>query len=341
MATQTQASDSVPQLVIEFEKDEPYVPVQMVGGDGGTPFSQNWGDSGTTVKRIGIWEGEWKVRGLTLVPTTGDPVEYGSRAGNYTEFSFERDEQITHMSLWTNKAKTRVGRIKFETNKPNHGIDIGVGEGQQNVINVGSGILVGAMGRSGDDIDKLGFVFVKEISEAVMTEMTYPGLYQTTPELTPERGATKTFKNNTSRDQTHNWTVTKEITFKESWSISAGVEFTYALEVEAGIPELVKVGSSYGLKLSVSATYSQEKTESVSESNEYPILVAPHSTVIATVTHSQAHITLPYRAWVIFNLTDGTQWKLRVNGMYKGITYTDDAIKYDEKPNEDSIEESG
>ena len=87
---------------------------------------------------------------------------FGKPSGPYKEYKFTPGELITSMSLWGNGAGTRLGAIKFRTDK---GGDFFAkmtswGLKQEYPIDV-SGACVGVIGRSGDDIDNMGFIFVK------------------------------------------------------------------------------------------------------------------------------------------------------------------------------------
>ena len=98
--------------------------------------------------------------------------------GHTHSFHSKQVQLITSMSLsvWGNGAGTRLGAIKFKTNKSRkffalmNDWDLK----HEYPVDVVLGICVGVMGRAGADIDCLGFVFVKPIRHSVMTDMEYP-----------------------------------------------------------------------------------------------------------------------------------------------------------------------
>lgn len=325
MTAPTQTSDHAPdKLMVQLREGDPYLGVYVIGGQGGSWFNFNGGDSGNILQKIGVWVGPSMIKAVRLWLTNGSIAQYGNPSGPYSEFSFERNERIQSMSLWGNGAGTRLGAIKFRTtqNREFFAKMTEWGLKQEYPIDVGSGLCVGAMGRSGSDIDSMGFIFVKPIRESVMIDMVYPTIGLEDPNVRPEELKSVTYKNDTSEQQKYTLSTERTLMFKEAWSQTTGLEFVYSVKVKAGIPEVVEVEAGYSFKVSVSSTYSQENTETKSEKWEFPVTVPAHQTIEAKVAIGRADISLPYQAKVRVTTTDGNQWVFNVSGVYEGITYT-------------------
>lgn len=325
ITTPTQASDSVPdQLMVQLREGDPYLPVSIIGGQGGSWFNFSGGDSGNILQKIGVWVGPSMIKAVRIWLTNGNIAQYGNPSGPYSEFAFERKEQIQALSLWGNGAGTRLGAIKFQTNQKREFFVKMTEWGlkQEYPIDVGSGICVGVMGRSGSDIDSLGFIFVKPIRESVMTNMVYPTIGLEDPNVRPEELKSITYTNGSSEQQKYTLSTEKTLVFKEAWSFTTGLEFVYSVKVKAGIPAVVEAEAGYSFKVSVSGTYGQENTETKSEKWEFPVTVPARQTIEAIVAIGRADISLPYQANVRVTTTDGSQLEFKVSGVYEGITYT-------------------
>lgn len=138
--------------------DDNIVPNPFVGGNGGAPFSGFPSNMNLPVRKIDVWvdnrDHTWKVlRGIRLywfeieVPS---PV-FGSSEGDINTLEFNRGERITRFALY---GGLRVDRIEIFTDR---GIEWNAGGlgGEQAILDVGSGFLLGFDGAASKDIDKL------------------------------------------------------------------------------------------------------------------------------------------------------------------------------------------
>jgi hypothetical protein len=318
-------SDSVPdRLRVQLREGAPYLLVDIIGGQGGVAFNFSGGDSGNIVQKIGVWAGPWMIKAVRIWLTDGRMEQFGNPSGTYSEFAFARNELIDSMSLWSNDNGTRLGAIKFRTNQKREFFAAMTDRKlpQEHPIDTGSGICVGAMGRSGTDIDCIGFIFVKPIRESVMSEMNYPTIGLVSPDVRPDELKSITYKNKSGEQQTYTLRTESTLVFKESWSRTVGAEFAVSVTVKAGVPKVAETEKGFSFKVSASGTWGQENTTSKSEKWEFPITVPPHQTIEAIVSIGRADISLPYSAKVRIITTDGSKWDFNVSGVYEGITYT-------------------
>ena len=155
-----------------------------IGGGGGSSFDFTGRDNGATLKKIGVAVGGWQIKAVRAELTDGRVQTFG-KANTFSEYTFKLGERITKLSLWGNGAGTRLGAIKFWTSS-GHEFFAKMnkwGLKTEYSIDVGSGVCLGLQGRSGSDIDSMGFLFINAIKSSVLTDMTYPSLAMYTPQV--------------------------------------------------------------------------------------------------------------------------------------------------------------
>ena len=156
----------------------------IIGEQGGSPFTFTGRDNGATLKKIRVAVGGSQIKAVRAELTDGRVQTFGN-AVTFNEFTFEPGESITKLSLWGNDAGTRLGGIKFWTSSGNKFFEYmnDWGLKTEYSIDVGSGVCLGLEGRSGSDIDSMGFLFINAIKSSVLTDMTYPSLAVYTPQV--------------------------------------------------------------------------------------------------------------------------------------------------------------
>lgn len=206
------------------QQSSPFAHINIVGGNGGNAFNF-YAQDGAMLEKIGVWVGGSQIKAAKVWLTDGKVKQFGDPSGPYQEFSFQLGETISQMLLWGNGAGTRLGAIKFSTNKGNQFFAKMTKWGlkQEYPVDTGSGICTGVLGRSGVDIDCMGFVFIKPISQSVMTNVEYPTLGLDGASVQASDIKSIVYNNNINSDQTFEFETSKEITTKESWSVTSAV----------------------------------------------------------------------------------------------------------------------
>ncbi|XP_026993878.2 aerolysin-like protein isoform X5 [Tachysurus fulvidraco] len=306
--------------------------VVEVGGEGGGPFDFNGTENGSMIKMIQVWEGEWQIKAMKVWLTDGRSELFGEPAGNLKEFNFEDGEHFTSLSLWASQNGSRLGAIKFKTShsrefyacltiwtlKPEVSVD------------VASGICMGIKGRSGCDIDRLGFMFINTIKSAQLTNVVYPTIHDVKPKVSVGEIKSMFYQNNTS--ETHEFTIetSKKITQISSWSVKGKTESTFSLEVNAGIPCLVKEESRYDLNIGVEGTYASETSEEKTDLSMFPVKVPPGKKVDVRVTLGQATVDLPFTGIMKITCYNDSVLEIKTSGTYKGVVYSDEKMTVNE-----------
>ncbi|CDQ92317.1 aerolysin-like protein [Oncorhynchus mykiss] len=303
-----------------------------IGGGGGMPFEFHGMKNGATLKKIGVAVEGWQVKAVRAELTDGRVATFGE-AKTFTEFEFDLGERITKLSLWGNGAGTRLGAIKFTTSNKREFFEKMTSWGlkKEYTIDVGSGICLGLQGRSGSDIDCMGFVFINAVNSTVLTDMKYPTLSLFKPQVTPEYVKSISHHNDTSLVQEESITYSKTVTKTSSWSVSNKIESTLNVSVKAGIPDLVEVSSGFSLTVGGEHSSKLEKSESITESDTINVKIPPGKTMDVEITVGKAHINLDYEAIVKVTCMNGSQLVFPSKGIYTGVTYTSARVSTKER----------
>uniref|UniRef100_A0A671S4I8 Jacalin-type lectin domain-containing protein n=1 Tax=Sinocyclocheilus anshuiensis TaxID=1608454 RepID=A0A671S4I8_9TELE len=250
-----------------------------IGGGGGSSFSFTGEDNGASLEKIGVWVGGSQVKAVKVWLSDGRSDTFGKPAGPYQEYAFKPGERFTSLSLWGNGAGTRLGAIKFKTKYP---------------IDVGSGYCLGVEGRSGADIDCMGFMFLNAVQSTVLTNVNYTTINQLTPRVSVEEIKSVTYTNGSSAEQPQKIETSTTVTKKSSWSMSNSFAAKFYMEVKAGIPEVLELSTGFN-----------ERKETLS----YTINVPPKKKVDVDITIGRVTFDLPY-----------TGTTKRCLGVFPGIT---------------------
>ncbi|KAG2458279.1 AEP1 protein, partial [Polypterus senegalus] len=304
------------------------LPVHIIGfKEGGEPFDFTGYKTGALLEKIAVWAGESQIKGMKIWLTNGETKQFGYQYYYRppTEFTFQPGEFFTSLSLWANKDETRLGAILFKTNK-NREFLARMTRWEVNFefrVDVGSGVCLGVIGRSGWEIDALGFMFLNSIKSIVMKNVEYTTLHKVNPSVTVEEIKSMTYKNNLKVEQQYTLDTSTKITKKSSWSVTNSLESSFNVSVQAGIPEVVEINRRFRFKLGNISTYELENTEEKTEPLSYVIKVPPGKTMNINITIGKVDMYLPYKATVIVTGTDGSTYHYIKTGTYNGITYTD------------------
>lgn len=299
--------------------------LKLIGGNEGDWFSLTGKKNGASLKRIWVWVGPSQVKAVRVWLSDGQNKTYGSPAGDHTEYMFQPGERITSLSLWGNGNGTRLGGIKFKTNQHKEFFVKMTSWGLKTEypINVGSGFCLGVEGRSGCDINCMGFVFLNNIQSVVLTDVSYPTIKELIPQVAMEEIYSVRFKNETSLSQQQTIQTSKKIIKRTSWSMSDNITATFSVEVKAGIPSFGETSTGFSTTVGKENTYSRENTTERTDTLPTKIEVPPRKKMDVKITTGRCSFDLPYTGTVRMTCTNDSVFSFKTKGQYKGVTYTD------------------
>ncbi|TRY57789.1 hypothetical protein DNTS_012049 [Danionella cerebrum] len=304
--------------------------LQRIGGShGGSSFSFTGERNGACLEKIWVWVGEWQVKAVRAWLSDGRDQTFGNPAGGHQEYIFSTGECFTSLSLWGNGAGTRLGAIKFKTNR---GGDFFAkmtswGLKTEYPIDVGSGYCLGIAGSSGSDIDNMGFMFLNAVQSTDLINVSYPTINQLIPEVATEELKSVSYENSSSSKQQQTVETSKKVTKKSSWSMSTSFTATFTMSVKAGVPEVAEVSTGLSVSVGAESTHSLEESEERTESLKTTIDVPPRKRVHVHVTIGRAVFDLPYTGTVKITCKNGSVLQYETKGQYKGVSYTDIKVK--------------
>ncbi len=255
----------------------------------------------------------------------GRSETFGNPSGPYQEYSFKTGECFTSLSLWGNGAGTRLGAIEFKTNQGGQFFAKMTSWGLKTEypMDVGSGFCLGVEGRSGSDIDCMGFMFLNAVQSTVLTNVNYPTINQLIPQVTVEEIKSITYENDSSVEQPQTIITSKKVTKTSSWSMSNRFTATFTMEVKAGIPKVLEVSTGFSFSVGTERTYSLEETDERTETLSNTIKVPPKKKVDVNITIGRAMFDLPYTGTVKITCKNSSVFQYETKGQYKGVTYTE------------------
>ena len=304
----------------------------IVGGTGGGFRTINFNGEriGEVVRSLKVWVDNryGAIRCVQVEITNGRSYTYGAKSGYESEkFYFQPGELLKSLEIWGNgkcgKA-ARVAGLRFKTNK---GRKFEVhSSGQRNGPYrppIGSGILIGFQLRSGNALDALGFLILRRVEKAILSNIRYPSLHTLAVKTKPIRIDTVTYNNKRSSIASHYiLSGSKAITETESWSITKSLETEVSAEFEvSGSGLFIETSAKFGVrvKTGISGTRSRETTTTTTRSYDFQIDVPPRKTVEATATIYEGVINTPYTGTMKYILETGRTFQYNVRGTYKGV----------------------
>ena len=155
-----------------------YSDTTAIGGSRGCSFDINmWGDEAPKkrVHSLKVWhKKDWfktgRIVSILVGLTDGKKHRHGAKYQDAEEtdtFTFSEGEKIVSLKIWpSDYSSGRCGDFELVTNKGRTFTVSADGRtGDPYEVKLGSGILVGVFGNSGDEIDCLGFGFLSKSPE--------------------------------------------------------------------------------------------------------------------------------------------------------------------------------
>ncbi len=298
-----------------------------IGGQGGGGFWHHEISHNSVVKKIEAWAGGWQLRGVKLHFSNGTVSTIGKAEGRYQgaiELRYDDGESVTYLSIYGNGAGTRCGAFHIKTNK---GQDYfpqmyDWGLKTEYKMEVGSGIVLGAFGKAGLDVDSMGFLMLRKVVGVDMTNVVYD--MRGTNLLPPRKisALDVTLANPSDSDSDKGYQkVTKEKQTSGHWSVTAGVTFGQEYKVSAGVPEIADVEVSTKWEVSVSGTYGKSWSTIAGSEVQIPLIAPKRSKTRITVDYYEGTLNkLPYKAQMKYYLDNGSKFYTNVRGMYDGVS---------------------
>ncbi|EMD32057.1 hypothetical protein CERSUDRAFT_126974 [Gelatoporia subvermispora B] len=312
----------------------PFTGEFVVGGFGGLPFQAcKWvmNQSGLVVKGLDVWYNSSELRGIQVTFSDDSRSNvFGTPSNTHASVTFVPGERITSLTLWGNGHGTRTGRIRLTTSA-GQTLDVGKNTSglKANNAAIGSGILVGMVGRSGNDIDMLGPVFLNgEVTNISISNVVY------NPPLTGSSGISEMtldqvhYSNPPNATQDLPWVFQGSLQRTTTTSFTQATSITYGLSVSTEVSaELFGIGGKVGSTYTWQSTSLKQTTTSTSFAKtltwEISGVLGPGQGITTTSFCQQGVGNTKYIATVTLELSDGTVSSYQESGVFSGVVYSD------------------
>ena len=312
----------------------PFTRQYTVGGTNGNWFQAcKWvtNSSALVVQRLDVWWNSGTLKGIQVTYADGSRSQvFGSPNDSTASISFAPGELVTSLSLWGNGIGTRCGRIRLTTNL-GQTFDHGKNTSGQTQYDgpVGSGVLVGLVGRSGHDVDQLGAVFLRSAVKSIkIGNVKYtPSLHQTSDGISEVILGQTYYSNPPDSPKDFDWDFINTVTRTKSTSFSQTSSNMYGANASVTVSaELFGIGTEATAGFEWQATKTQETTTETEESVELTWSLsgqlAPGTGLTAISTCQQGIGDATYTSTVTLLLADGTVSKYPENGVFTNVVYT-------------------
>ncbi|KAF2441434.1 hypothetical protein P171DRAFT_365956, partial [Karstenula rhodostoma CBS 690.94] len=255
---------------------------------------------------------------------------HGSPNGDSATLKLAPGERMAALTLWGNGVGTRCGGVRILTSEGqtfDHGKDTGGQEAYD--MDVGSGICVGLNGRSGSEMDCLGFIFLNgKVTNVVISSIQYnpdisgskQGISQVTLEQVdytnpPDSGmdVNWSFNNTASRTTSNTFTQTSSTQYGVSTSITIKSElFGTGIENTNTFPWQKTQGTEYASTTSTTQSLSWNLSG----------VLKPGKIIRAQATCQQGIASVNYTSTVTVQLDNGYTSTYTEPGVFNNVVYT-------------------
>jgi len=313
----------------------PFTGEFVVGGFGGSPFQAcKWvvNQSALVVKTLQVWYNSNNLIGIQVIFSDGSASNvFGEANSSTASITFAPGELITSFILWGNGAGSLAGRIRLQTNA-GQTFDVGkqnTGTQTQYPAGLGSGTLVGMVGRSGNALDMVGPIFLNgTVTSISISNVVY------NPPLTGSSGISQMtldqvhYANPSNATQDLPWSFTNSVARTTSTTFTQGTSTTYGVDVSVGVSaELFGIGGSASTSFSWSTTGTQETSTSASSTQtlswDISGSLAPGKGITATSFCQQGIGRANYTSTVTMKLSDGTVSTFQESGVFNNVVFTE------------------
>lgn len=319
-----------------------------VGNTGGTRFLWNVGEGAPVVtaqvRSLLFWADSHCVRGVQM-KSTNDKTAPGALTGKpsgkaTSEFYFSPGERVTSLTLWSNNfSGGRLGGVEIKTDRDRSVFVKPRGNNiTEHKIDVGSGMLVGLFGNSGNDLDCLGFALLHRVHTAQLSHVQYTDLDANKFPAKPAAVRTILYDNKKgTTDQTFTFSGSETITTSSSWSVTTGMTLGIEFSVQASTP-VYSASAKTSLELSVSQTHKSTEMKEVEESFSFPLNVPAGKKVQARAIFYEGNVSLQFTAKMVYGLITGACLEIEVQGTYDGIANNQSVVEIEDITSGDSEE---
>lgn len=314
-----------------------------IGGNSGSPWCETRvGGSNDIITAVQAWTDGTRIRGVQFTYSNGDvsPM-HGSIDKTTQTLTMVPGERIVNAYLMGNGIGTELGYISLTTDK---GQSLGIGNNdkshQQYPLNVGGGVILGAFGNQGSDIDSMGLLFLKSrvMSVAIGNMKFDSDPTGTSTNMQAASLAVSHYQVAKGVSGNDTWLFsgsqleTQTSTYEQSTTGTFGASMTVELSAEVlGIGAKTTAGYSWSVSHETSSTTTNTETKTLQWSQGGSLKAG--TGVKCTAYAEKGSGSFPYTSTVTLNLEDKSTWTYDEPGVLTNVVFTDAYIQVEEEDN--------
>lgn len=292
----------------------------------------NWvmNQKASVVTNLQFWWNSSHLNGVqvTYSDHSVSPI-FGQGNQNTQSISFAPQEKVTSMTLWGDGKGSRTGRIRITTDK-GQTLDVGKDTSGQKAYSagVGSGILVGMVGRSGDSMDMLGPVFLNgDIRSISIGNIHFqPDFNGTSTGISTVSVGSQHFTNPSSATGDLVWHFNGTVKRVNTTSFTQGTSTMYGVSVNCTVSaEVFGIGGNVQTGFTWQKTKMQQTTTTTSEEVglDWGIsgTLKPGDGTTAFCNAEMGVSSARYTSTVTLTLDDGTVSVYPESGTFSNVMY--------------------
>ncbi|ORY13677.1 hypothetical protein BCR34DRAFT_613167 [Clohesyomyces aquaticus] len=325
--------------------DGPWAPVSMTGADTGAPWCDTMWKQGPVIAGVEAWANNERLKAIrfTFSDGTVGPMHGREDGDKHGAISWHpADDKIVQATTWGDGRGRRVGRVVIKT-AGGKVLDVGKdtdGQAQYDHVVGNAGIMMGAFGHAGYDIDLLGFNFLRgEIKKITVGDVKFD---QSAEDLNSQKKGLKP----QSLDYQHvtnglTTTITKELsgersyTQSKTWTSSTMISFGFKYTIEVS-GEILDIGAKASTELSFGVQQTETYTSQYEETNKFAwkfsTPVGPGEEAFCRSFAWEGEFNGKYQSTVTIELEDGFKIQYPEIGEMKQVHWsekTDECQKTD------------
>ena len=278
---------------------------------------------GTTVETIEAWALDRNIAciKMKMFDSENEPFTIGKQPdGNPTStFTFVRGDTLTgDIVLSTNSdrgAPARIGYIQFKT-KGGKEFSVGDSGGPDYRFPSGESYLTGFHGLNDGLVHALGLYMMKPYPESKLVVDRY---FTESLEKIPVKLEGGSFTNPSLEPITQTFTVTKRTSTTNEWSVENSFGFTFGTSIEASIPEVGGITTSYEINFSTSSTQTNTKYVEEEVSQTIQFIGAPCTNTTYQSEWYESNQPVEFNGTIQYSFKDGSTWSFPAEGIWKGV----------------------
>ena len=308
-------------------------PIQFVGANGGTSFCENRLQShGEVLTGLEVWSDHKGIFGIQLTFSSGRTVPYGNQGNDKSDnLKIAPGELVQSARLWGNGKGQHLGHIYIKTDKQE--FDVGMPKPNDGYpVNVGGGLLVGALGATGDEyLQRIASVYLgAKIDHVEIGDVKFdPDPTGTSTNIAPVYIIDSTFGNPSNSNGSIPFTVSdaEAVTTSTTWTQSTtgtfGMSMSFEVDAEVfGIGAKTTGGFEWSVEHSTSKATT--KTDTITVTNTVgPMTLPPGHGKECKIFAQRGEGNFPYSSQVTLKLVDGNQISYRETGELQTVQYSE------------------